>query len=58
MKCSGNFIMGLFERTAELNVDVESRGFTLNSRIFIAKFPDRVTRKKKRHNNNLMFEGI
>ena len=57
MKCSGNIIMGLFERTAELNIDVDSRGFILNSKIFMDKFAEKITKKKKR-NKNLMFKGI
>ena len=46
MKCSGNFIMGLFARTAELNVDVDLRLCPLNSKVFTAKLQERLTRKK------------
>ena len=45
MKCSGNFIMGLFARTAELNVDVDLRLCPLNSIVFTAKLQERLTRK-------------
>ena len=56
MKCSGTFIEGLFARTAELNSDVGSKSFSINSKIvFTAKLQEREPRKNSRNKNVMSY---
>ena len=56
MKCSGTFIEGLFARTAELNSDVDSISFSINSKIvFTAKLQERESRKNSRNKNVISY---
>ena len=56
MKCSGTFIEGLFARTAELNSDVDSISFSINSKIvFTAKLQERESRKNSRNKNVMSY---